>query len=70
MTQLTQYIVDQKSKCLKELKRYYTLSLEGTTDNKLLRKRQYLILRAFCLDCSLLTFEEIALMEYEVKNEQ
>ena len=31
--------------------------------------RDYFTLRAFCLDCNLVSFNEIELMEFEVDNE-
>jgi hypothetical protein len=38
----------------------------GSNDDRLLRRRQYLSVKCFCIDCNLLSFEVIEAMEKEV----
>lgn len=63
------YSVDAKQQVIiNRLKQLYKETLTGTTDYKLLRKRQYNAMRLFCLDCELVSFNDIELMESEVKS--
>jgi len=56
-------------KPLDRLREQYKETFTGSMDDKLLRKRQYYSVRLFCLDCELVTFNDIEVMEYEVNNE-
>jgi len=56
-------------KCLDRLREQYKETFTGSMDDKLLRKRKYFSLRTFCLDCELVSFNDIEVMEDEVNNE-
>lgn len=51
---------------LNRLKEQYKEIKKGSQDDRLLRKRQYLSVKAFCLDTQLVSFNDIEAMEYEV----
>ena len=51
---------------LNRLKEQYKETKRGSQDDRLLRKRQYLSVRAFCLDTQLVSFNDIEAIEYEV----
>lgn len=51
---------------LNRLKEQYKETFKGSMDDKLLRKRQYLSVRLFCLDTQLVSFNDIEVMEKSV----
>jgi hypothetical protein len=56
----------QEQVILDRLRQEYKESLGGSLDDRNYRRNRYSAVRVFCLDCELLTFEEIELMEFEV----
>lgn len=56
-------------KIIDRLRKQYEEIAKGSQDDRLLRRRQYLSVRVFCLDCNLLTFAEIEEMEFEIDNQ-
>ena len=56
----------QKEIILNRLREQYKQSLGGSNDDRHYRRNRYNSVRLFCLDCSLLTFNEIEVMEFEV----
>lgn len=50
---------------LKQLYRRFKYSI-ADKEEKRNQSREYHMCRAFCLDCDLLTFQEVEQMEYEV----
>lgn len=56
-------------KPLDKLKNYYiNLKIAKTISEGLNIESRYNILRAFCIECNIVTFNEIEVMEYEVNN--
>lgn len=58
-------------KPIQRLKQQYIESKQYTVSsrNRKDRKLSYLAMCLFCLDCELVTFQEVEQMEYEVDNE-
>ena len=56
----------QKEIILNRLREEYRTIESGSKANKQLRQTKYFAMRSLCLDCSLITFNEIELMEFEV----
>lgn len=58
-------------KPIQRLKQQYKISKQYTPNSRDRKDRElsYLAMRLFCLDCDLLTFQEVEQMEYEVDNE-
>ena len=54
---------------LKELTQKYVDILKGRKDILFLNKHRYYSLKQFCIECSLLSLDEIEKMEYEVNQE-
>jgi hypothetical protein len=56
-------------KPIDKLKNYYIQIVNAKTISEGLNvESRYNILRCFCIECELLTFNEIELMEFEVNN--
>jgi hypothetical protein len=53
-------------KYLDRLKQEYKESLGGSMDDRNYRRNRYSAVRVFCLDCELVSFNEVELMEFEV----
>lgn len=62
------YLFSGENIYLKRLKEQYEETFKGSMDDRRLRKRQYYSVRVFCLDCELLSFNDIEVMEDGVKS--
>jgi hypothetical protein len=56
----------ENNKYLDRLKQEYKESLGGSLDDRNYRRNRYSAVRVFCLDCELVSFNEVELMEFEV----
>ena len=68
LTGLSIRVEEFENKILNTLRKQYKGTFGGSMDDRLLRKRQYLSVRVFCLDCELVSFKDIEDMEDEVNS--
>lgn len=64
------YIKDMENKCLDRLRQQYKALNFRTCaiDEKRILLTEYSAMRLFCLDCELVSFNDVEAMEYEVNS--